>query len=258
MEVIHLAAATNDEYALYLGVMLESLLANKVSKNPLKIYILYENISKQNKFNLNEIVRKYNQDICFISMANSMYDGFKVTEYITKEMYYRISISDLLDPNINKVLYLDCDLVVKKDITKLWKTEMGDYFVAAVESASRNSRKEDLLIPDSYGYFNSGVLLINLAKWRQHNISNNVIDFIKNNPSKLIYPDQDALNAILYDKWLQLNPKWNYTSAHAKRLKKRNPAIIHFTGKKKPFGHLLEKEFFYYLNKITWDKTQDR
>lgn len=255
MEPIHLVAATNEKYAVHLGVMLASLMANKNSKRPIRIYILNENLSDRTKLNLKGIAEKKNAKVQFISIKNSVFDTFKVRGYIGKEMYYRISIPEVLDKNINKVLYLDCDIVVMEDITKLWKTKIDDYCAAAVGSVSKLNRAKSLSIPKSYGYFNSGVMLINLKKWREHRITPKVIDYIKNNREKLIDPDQDALNAVLYDKWLKLDPKWNFTTNRFNDPEKNiKPAIIHFTGKRKPwnFGHPMEKEYHHYRKTIKW------
>lgn len=252
--MIHLVTATNDAYALPLGVMLTSLFANKTSDDLVTVYVLYETLSTQNKLNLVKVLKKYNQHPLFLPVNNLDFSNLKETHYITKEMYYRIAIPDLLGPEVKKALYLDSDLIVKEDIRKLWETDISDYFVAAVESIDAQGRKKDLWIPDNYRYFNSGVLLINVETWREHNISTKVFEFIQTHPEKLVHPDQDALNAVLYDKWLLLHPKWNYTTGHAKLRLRTKPAIIHFTGQKKPWNasHPLGKHYLKYRKKVDW------
>ncbi|MED3667435.1 glycosyltransferase family 8 protein [Geobacillus kaustophilus] len=254
--MIHLVTATNDAYALPLGVMLKSLFVNKTLEHPITIYILHGALSDKNKRNLEKVVRKYQQQPIFLPITDPIFSELRETHYITKEMYYRIAIPDLLDPEVKKALYLDCDLIVKEDISELWNTNIDDYFVAAVESICARGRKYELLIPDEYGYFNSGVLLINVEKWREHQIAAKVFEFIQTHPETLVHPDQDALNAILYNKWLPLDPKWNYTTGHATSLRlNTKPAIIHFTGKKKPWNasHPLAKQYFKYQKKVEWD-----
>ncbi|WP_084797857.1 glycosyltransferase family 8 protein [Neobacillus mesonae] len=88
-------------------------------------------------------------------------------------------------------------------------------------------KKAPLSIPAEYTYFNAGVLLMNLQKWRENKISSQVIQYIKEHPKLIKLMDQDALNAVLYDKCLKLEPKWNYTKGVMKRYNLDNPAIVH-------------------------------
>ncbi|WP_377919039.1 glycosyltransferase [Bacillus songklensis] len=83
-----------------------------------------------------------------------------------------------------------------------------------------------------------------------------VIQYTKDNPAKIDYMDQDALNAILHDKWLELDPKWNYTTECMERLHIDNPAIIHFTSAKKPWNseHPFKQEYLKYLNSSLWEQ----
>ncbi|MFC3886623.1 glycosyltransferase family 8 protein [Bacillus songklensis] len=99
-------------------------------------------------------------------------------------------------------------------------------------------------------------MLINLQKWRENDIPVQVIQYTKDNPAKIDYMDQDALNAILHDKWLELDPKWNYTTECMERLHIDNPAIIHFTSAKKPWNseHPFKQEYLKYLNSSLWEQ----
>ncbi|MBP1933018.1 glycosyltransferase family 8 protein [Ammoniphilus resinae] len=256
MKAIQLVTATNDAYALPLGVMLKSLLENKKSDYDIKIYIISSTLSKQNQSNFIHLLKNYNLVPIFKSISEKNYSSLKLIDYISKESYYRLSIPNLLDKNIKKVIYLDCDLIVKKDITALWEIDLDNYFLAAVENlpSVSSSRIRALSIPRPYSYFNSGVLLMNLSKWRQYKAANQVIDYVKRNPGKIRFPDQDAMNAILYDKWLKLDPKWNYTTLRHSTGSSITPAIIHFTGDKKPWNsdHPLKKEYMRYYNMIRW------
>lgn len=253
LERIIILTSTNNHYAKYLAVMLNSLLENKVSSQLIDIYIIDGgNLSAQNKVKLEKSLQRFNVIPQFLFINANLYDDLLVNRYYSIEMFCRISIPDLLPESFHKALYLDCDLIVKEDITNLWETNIDDYYVAAVYDANDKRRKK-LLIPKERGYFNSGVLLINLKKWREHDISTKVLQFIKDNPSKLLYPDQDGLNVVLQDKWLKLDEKWN---VRANRMNKINtkPAIIHFTGKNKPWNGNppCRKGYLKYLAKTEW------
>ena len=139
--------------------------------------------------------------------------------HASKSIYYRLLLSELLDPSIKEILYLDVDTLVLKDIRALFdKTDLSAHIAAVVldsvianESADKiisisdpNDKKRRFNINPS-NYFNSGMILINLEKWRQHQIGLKCIELVKCN---LLYPDQDALNIAIPDP-LIIDGKWN-------------------------------------------------
>ncbi|WP_066391366.1 glycosyltransferase family 8 protein [Neobacillus mesonae] len=253
---MYIVTATNDSYAKHLGVMLHSLLENLIDKTNTNIFIIEANISRINKMKLQRIVERHNLQVEFITINDNDYSLFRKVGRFTKEAYYRILIPELLGRDITKAIYLDCDLIVRKDISRLWTINIDDYFLAAAEVLEAKKMKKPLSIPANSIYFNSGVLLINLQKWRENNISTQVIQYIKDNPAKVKLPDQDGLNAILYDKCLKLDHEWNYTTRTQKRIRIYNPAIVHFTGRKKPWNSDVpfKIEYLKYLNSSLWEQ----
>jgi lipopolysaccharide biosynthesis glycosyltransferase len=255
---MYIVTASNDDYAKHLGVMLHSLLENLDNKTYTNIFIIESNISSENKFRLQRVVRKFNLEVKFITIDDNFFNSFeRKIMHISKETYYRIIIPDLLGKDITKALYLDCDMIVREDISKLWNINIDDYFLAAVEELGiKKKKKETLSIPAESIYFNAGLLLINLQNWRENNISAQVIQYIRDNPTIIKLMDQDALNAVLYDKCLRLDHKWNYTTDIRKRYHIDNPAIIHFTGMNKPWNseHPFKQEYLKYLNSSLWEQ----
>ncbi|MGG4444935.1 glycosyltransferase family 8 protein [Brevibacillus porteri] len=258
MGTIHIVTAVNDGFAIHLAVMLYSLFENKVSKNPVTVHVIDSQVSGKNKSILTKTVKRFHAQINYVTIDPTLYDGFLVRDHLTQETYHRISIPDLLDKEIEKVIYLDSDMVIKEDITPLWNTNIDDYLLAAVKDSWQGVNKlrhVDLSIPDDCDYFNAGVLVMNLNKWREHNITSKIYDYMKKNQSLIRYPSQDPMNAILHDNWLQLDTKWNYQSKHLYKSNLRiDPAIIHYTGEdSKPWlskKHPLREEYFHYLKKV--------
>jgi lipopolysaccharide biosynthesis glycosyltransferase len=277
MEKIHISLTTTDSYAQHAGAMIASLLYNKKSANPIAIHIISDGLTKINSSNLEEITNKYNTAIKFYVVDLKLFEGIH-TNHLHNSVYMRTKISDILPDEIEKVLYLDVDMVIRKDITELWEINIDDYYLAAVEDCVEritdhnplfDSIRPRLGIPETESYFNSGLLLINLNKWRAYDIGHKVIEFAKNNPDKLAFADQDALNAILWGKWLHLNAKWNImhingTYGDLRRNKItleiiegiKDPGIIHFAGPVKPwqFGctHYDVDEYWKYLKMTPW------
>ncbi|GHH99572.1 glycosyltransferase family 8 protein [Neobacillus kokaensis] len=259
MENIHIAAVSNDIYAKHTAVMFISILENNKSNSNLHFYIV-GNLSLENQMKIRNSLAGYPADVVFFPVDKNRFKGFKLYGYFKKEAYYRLLLPEVLDETIKKVIYLDSDIIVKHDIIGLWNVNLNNHFLAAVQdlgSCASKARKRVLSIPRRAGYFNSGVLVIDLEKWRKNNTAERVIQYAKKNPRKLRSIDQDAMNAVLYNKWLKLHPTWNYITVRIRKRKIiKNPAIIHFTGPKKPWKshrHPLRYEYFRYLKSTKWD-----
>jgi lipopolysaccharide biosynthesis glycosyltransferase len=168
-------------------------------------------------------------------------------------------LPDLL-PKLKKILYLDCDIVVIKDISKLYAMDIDNYSFAAVPQYG-DHRLQDLHLPVGTKYFNSGIMLINMEWRRTSHMTKKILTFIKKSPEILMYHDQDAMNALMRDTRLPLSSKYNYMTSvlesHLIDYKKvrKDIAIIHYT-RLKPWNYLcvnpLKKDYFYYLAKTPW------
>jgi lipopolysaccharide biosynthesis glycosyltransferase len=166
-------------------------------------------------------------------------------------------------------------LIVKGDIAKLWEFDVSQYFIAAVEDVGMENTgdfgavvKRNIGIPRKIKYFNAGVLIINLEKWRTGDVSEKLRNYLLENKEKIIFADQDGLNAIFMEQWLPLPMEWNLQSGIFELLEKNritrkdmmdailNPMIIHYTEKSKPWHptdvHPLRHEYTKYALLTPW------
>jgi len=259
METMNIVFSADDNYAQFMGVTICSLFENKKNNTPVDVYILDGEISIENKKKLKFLSKKYAFNMNFIQINTNLFKDFYISRHITHATYYRIMIPDLL-PNIQKALYIDSDTIIIDDISELYHTNIDKYFFAAVEQYGKH-RLEELKMPAGTKYFNSWVMLINAKKWRKHKSSQTVIKFIKTHQGILRYQDQDAMNAIMWNKRLPLPAKYNHMTPLMDEYPRDNNelygkiVIIHYT-KLKPWNYLctnpfLEK-YFYYLEKTPW------
>ena len=184
--------------------------------------------------------------------------------------YYRLFAAEVLPKDVHKVLYLDGDIIVYDDLSELWNTDMTGYAVAAGPSRHNNNIKliRKLGYEPKYGYFNSGVLLINLDYWRENHVIDLFVDFIKNNMDKLRYADQDVLNPVFCDKRLELPIRYNLctnflltdrfriteSQSLIEEIDKwyKSPSIIHFNTVDKPwYANSIN------INRRIWRKYRD-
>lgn len=233
---IRIVCAANDAYAKPMAVMLTSLLINKKSRIPVRIYVIDGGgLSARNKDRLRRAAAAYGAGISFIPFDNAKLAGLSrlsIYKRYGKEAFYRIFIPELLGPRVKRALYLDSDLIVRKDITRLWRLPLRGFLAAAARDPSAPRMTRRLGLPKGK-YFNSGVLLINMEGWRKFGVRERVIRHVQKNRSRIRFPDQDGLNAVLKGRVRFLSHYWNCPAFRFRTFPKH--AILHFMTPKKPW-----------------------
>jgi hypothetical protein len=187
--------------------------------------------------------------------------------------YYRLLLPEGVPGNVDRVIYLDCDLVVNHDLWDLWTVDIGDMSLGAVPELIQSARyassragirlhRELGLRPD-LELFNSGVMVVNLAKWRETQVASRAMSYLREAALYLRWHDQEALNAVVAGDWMPLDARWNVTM-HAYRGRPdsrlnelvRTPRIVHYNAAIKPwqadFGHERRDLFYRYLDDTAW------
>jgi lipopolysaccharide biosynthesis glycosyltransferase len=168
--------------------------------------------------------------------------------------YFRLMIGSLF-PELDRLLYLDCDLVVRKSLRPLWNTPLCGKTLGAVEDQGRDeklAREKRLLGADPY--LNSGVLLVDLDAWRGRESERRFIEFARENRDlPRNWHDQSLLNAVLKDEVLFLDRTWNVMVGTPEGIPE-NPAIVHYTFSKPwkyPYRHVLYADDYWKYRKGT-------
>lgn len=258
--------ATDNNYAKHLGVALQSIVDNSADNNFYDIIVFDNKISYANKALLNKTLQgKDNFSLRFLNTSGYL-ENKNLFErgHIKKSSYLRFAILDLLK-NYGKVVYLDCDLVVNRDIAELYSVDLGDSYVAAVRDSAmatwnscnddfgkeqRRYNKEVLGLDDLYDYFNAGVMIYNVGEMRKHLSTDKLFDMATAYAYR--WQDQDILNKVCYGKVHFLDSRWNYMTHKndeptkipefispkrafdAYMSAKKDPYIIHFAGHCQP------------------------
>lgn len=245
--ICNIACGIDDKYAKPLVTMLNSLF-NHNKGTTYNIFILSLNISNENKELISSWIHQNGHNIHYIDIEAKTLEKFplKDDETISKATYLRLLISELVPPEIDKILYLDVDIIINKNLTELYDTDIEHFALAAIEDAPNNSAIAQDIFPAPY--FNAGVLLLNLKYLRNIRFTAKALQFVQENHNKITFHDQDVLNALLYEKCLLLPIQWNLLDcyfANPPKIQKprapylqqalKNPAIIHFSGTIKPW-----------------------
>lgn len=272
MDSINILCATDNDYVPYCGIMLTSLFENN-KEAKIYVYLMTETISDSNWARLQELTRKYSQNISPIIIDSRklkdcpMHDD----DYVSLATYYRLLAPQLLPQEIDKILYLDCDMIIDQSIESLYNTDIENYALAAAldEDYMNEGKYQRLEYTFEKKYFNAGVLLINLKYWRDYKVMQRCFEYIKGNACKLIFHDQDTLNAVLNKEVKLLSVKYNLQTAMLCRNTSLNtdtkleiekykyqPTIIHYTGASKPWQkgslHPYTKRFLRYKQLSLW------
>jgi lipopolysaccharide biosynthesis glycosyltransferase len=196
---------------------------------------------------------KFKKNVEVINIDNSKISQMKILkkDHLTLVTYARLLLSEILPEKIERVLYLDADLIILGQLDELCNTEFdGKYLIAVNEyhwtkkSGPEVLTKKELI---NENYFNSGVMLINLKRWREESMANTLIGIGVENRKDLVYWDQDVLNITFKNKWGETDKSFNALELTSKVTP--HPIVVHFTGPIKPW-HVLSSHPYkkLYLN----------
>lgn len=216
-----------------------------------------------------------NQVNCEILDAKVTYDWletYKTLPHISETTFYRYMLPQLPE---NRVLYLDSDIIVDGSLTRLFSLPLQDNWLAAAPDMLINRIEHSYppQFPNMKPYFNAGLMLIDNEKWQQHNVQQDLFDLTTNYGGQLRYADQDVLNIYFKNKWLQINPAYNYQVGAIRGLNNRKmleameqaialgeqAQIIHYTTSRKPWlmtsvdeEDVPKRDRYWYYQRMQW------
>lgn len=238
MSPINIAFCINDGYTPQLAVVLTSIMKN-TTRNVVA-YVLSSDMSDASKQKLNKLNLFFKKlTINFIAVSDAKLRTLPRTiDYISVETYYRYLIPELL-PELDKVLYLDADIIVRGDIAPLYDFDISVYYIAGANDLYVHDTKYKRKIGFAQNelYVNAGVLLMNLRKMRAEKMAQTLIQETTKLAGKIQYQDQDVLNIVCRGHVAEFDSIYNYTShnIYDERAKLNSAVIIHYTGPKKPW-----------------------
>lgn len=242
-DVIEIACSIDAAYAPHLAVMLKSLQRANPGES-FRAHVLHDGIDEELRARVDAVVPGI--EIAWKDCRNDPAMRFRTILHISRAVYLRLTLAEVLPLDVMRVLFLDADLVVDGGIRPLWKLDLkGKVCAAATDPGVRwedFSRKWNLS-PEGR-YFNAGVMLFDMERLRAGGHLKQALGILEEHERALDYIEQCALNIALHGQWLPLDPRWNFQRA---RLyadgsawqsidpAPREPVIIHFTESHKPW-----------------------
>lgn len=273
-DTISVVMASDNNYAMQLAVTLASI-ATAPDGSPCTAYVLHDGIADDVKRRV-EMSGHGRVDVEWITVDAGALAAARTDARLPPSSLYRLLMADVLPADVDRVIYLDCDLVVRHDLGPLWSQSLDGAPVAAVRDARIVSigapggpPSRALGVDPTNPYFNAGVMLTNLDAWRQEDVGPRALAMLSAHTIPQL--DQGALNAVFSGRWLRLPPKWNLQGSHF--VERNNfawtveptveleaayadPAIVHFSGLSKPWNprcaHPHRDDWFAALHKTAW------
>lgn len=270
----------NNNFVPQLATCICSVCENNRDSENIQFYVLSDGVSSANKDALSRFVDGYGRAIQFIDI-----DGFMSAVGLELDtggwnevIMARLLMARLLPDGVNKVLYLDADTVVRRSLLDLWdENPVRGVLSMVMEPTASKPRRENLGIGHR-PYFNSGVLLVDLKRWRKEGVETKILDYCSKNGDVLVASDQDAINVVLAEEIDAIPPKYNasnifsyYPYNFLNRLMpafsseedyieaRDNPVIVHYLGEERPWRnsntHVYRSEYEEYLSKTPFSNT---
>lgn len=250
---LHVVYASDDKFAEILGVSLTSLYENNKDMEQIHVYVLDSKISEENKKKLSSVSTAYGRNSIHWIPAKDISEELHMDVAVDRgslSQYARLFVSSVLPEDLERVLYLDCDIIIHQSLDELWNLDMHGKTIAALKDAFSKWYRANINLKPTDIMFNSGVMLIDLKRWKEQKVEKKLLKFIASKNGRIQQGDQGALNAVLSHDTYCFEPRFNsvtiyydfsykemmvyrkppefYTEEQVKEATE-NPVIIHFT-----------------------------
>lgn len=223
--------AADNAYLIPLETTIKSVLYHN---RDVDFYILNSDIAPEWFKLLGRKMEVVNSTIHNVHFDKELFEGYKTGPHLNYASYFRFFATEVVESD--KVLYLDSDIIVTGELSTLFEIDLKGYFIGAVDDVyAYEGRKSG---------FNSGVLLMHVAKWKEHSIVNSLLELAAGQNQAVHLGDQSILNIYFEDNWLALDKTYNYMAdvdiyrldQKCERLDDNPPVIVHFASHDKPWN----------------------
>jgi len=254
-KTIEIAYITDSIYVLPTRVSITSLIKNSGEDRKYNIHVVGDGLKEDEIKELEELSSlKNNVHVDVLKVENNYGDIYKEHQHVSKAALLKFSLADIFN-SLNRIIYLDGDTLILGDIAELFDIDITDYYGAAVSDVPTimDQKSNDRI--GHKNYFNSGVMLLNLSKWRADEVSVMLINEKKKEKWRL-FVDQDAFNTVLGEHVKYLPLKYNciygetinkpieqvaglfHMTAEETGKQIENPVVLHLADKKKPWNNI--------------------
>lgn len=248
---MNILVTLDSHYIKPLHVMLKSLFLNNPNEI-FAIYLLHTSLKPAELRELDAFIRFHGSTLIVMRVAADRFADAPLVFHYTREMYFRLLAPWLLPENLDRILYLDPDILILNSVRTLYTTDIDRFLYAAAyhnKLTIKNINRIRLYPYEIDAYYNSGVLLMNLKALRREVREEDIYRFVRENRPKLVMPDQDILNSLYARRIRRLDELYyNYDARYYSYYKRTSngrfdmdriinrTVVLHFCGRKKPWN----------------------
>ena len=261
---ITIVLASDNHFAILLAALVKSIEVNHKTGEFIDFYVIDDGISTANKQKIQRSVQSEKIIIHWLDATKVTPPTITVPNDGTASplnTYFRLFAPDIVPQDVERILYMDVDMIVLEDISKLWYTDLRGKMCGAVHDRAKvvsnpwggiPNYKELGMDPED-PYFNAGLLLIDAKAWRAADMTNQVFKAIHDNMKVLLFADQYGLNVAMVNQWYELDPRWAWIATEDSN----DPYIVHYIAVKPIFKSYqsvpeFKTLFFSYLEQTAW------
>lgn len=239
---------TSDQNYIYPTLIsIYSILRNSNLSRKIIFYFITDkpNIFFKKKIeNLKETFKNF--ELNYILFDKSKYQIPTISKrHITSATYFRFLLGDIIDDSIDKILFLDSDILVYKQLDRIYDINLNKNTIAAVEEKiDINDIRLKEICHSSPSYFNAGVMLINLKRWRDEKIKDKLFSSISVYQKQIKWPSQDPLNIVFNGRWKIIDNTFNTMNERIDSINSSKITIFHYVGSIKPWSSF-KKNYFH-------------
>jgi lipopolysaccharide biosynthesis glycosyltransferase len=278
-KIVYVGMSANEGFAFYAAIGAFSIRKNLDRSQKLVLYFVDNGIEPITKSKLDLIFKSNKIECNWIYPDKTMTNKVEFPEgsWLDDSSLLRLLMPGMLPDYVDKLIYVDGDMLVLDDISNLLKVDMGDNIIAAcqdfrythINQTKSKSVYMDYGVSGDLPYLNAGLYVMDIKKWNDNDLTNKTLKILVDRSLELSHSDQDAINIALSNNWKPLNPKWNvvtqmYFDLEANHECILNPSVIHYTGPKpgqpgckhperfKYFDYVKQSSFFSPASYILW------
>jgi len=282
--VLDLTGGSDVDYALFFAILLVSMARNHRSGEPLRVWVLCRGVQPEVRSRIEAPLAGSGMDVEWLEIEDETLERLAIAEVYRRltPHYLKLIIPDLLPPDMSRVLYFDTDFLVLGEVSRLWSVDLGGAVAGCCADPFQRTLGRSSIRPDcslaerleflrgrgldpEASYLNSGVMLIDLPRWRQEEIKRRVVEYSMQYPAR--NQEQDGLNVILAGRWRKLDSPWNVYPRLAEAFDEPPPELpyaIHFAWYKpteedyvsryveSPSKVVFQRLFFEYLDQTSF------
>lgn len=264
--VMNILVTLNSGYIGPLSVMLKSIMINEPDEE-IHLYVAHSSLTEKDFDIIDRVIDKTRTTVHPVAVSPSLLEHAPVLKRISKETYYRLLVLDIIPDDVERILYMDPDIVVNKSMRELYNVDFNGSIIAGAGHTAgcvEWYNKKRLDMPENSHYVNAGVLMFNLAEMRKFCTTQDIFDYIEKNLKKLWLSDQDVINGMFGGRTVYFDTRvFNLDEKVFRRERKidlawvrKNTSIIHYNGSDKPWKEKYKGKMaeFYFYYKALADK----